>query len=98
MDKRFLILDTEGDSLVEVQRGAFTVGIRELSGVAYLVGVLVDDEEYLGGLYPSLDEAQQAVEMLMTFKPSAKNNAYQFPPPSEPVSSLEVLSVLKECF
>ena len=99
MDKRFLILDTDGEPLTEITRGAFTVGIRELSGVAYLVGVLVGEEEYFGALYPSLGEAQQAIQLLMTFKPTAKNNAYQFPQPSEPVTALEVLSTLtEECF
>ena len=94
-NKRFLILDTDGDVLVEVQRGAFTVGITEVVSVnSYLVGVYANETEYLGGLYPSLGEAQQAIAGLMTFKPSPKNNAYQFPQPSEPVSALEVLGTL----
>lgn len=94
MDTRFLILDTEEDSLVEVEHGAFTVGIREFGGVGYVVGVLVDEEEYLCGLYPTLDEAQQAVTDLMTFTPTAENSAFVSPPPSEPATALEVLTAV----
>ena len=95
MGKRFLILDTDGEPLTEITRGAFTVGITEVVSVnSYLVGVYTEGTEYLGALYPSLGEAQQAIQLLMTFKPSPKNNAYQFPQPSEPVSALEVLGTL----
>lgn len=90
----FAILNQDEEVLCDTQRGEFTVGIREIVGVGYLVGVFYDGDEYLCGLYRELDEATAAVSQLMTFEPTDTDTAFLFPSASEPVTALEIVDVM----
>ena len=90
-EKTFAVLNQDEELVCDVVPGAFTVGVREIVGVGYLVGVFYDGDEYHCGIYRELDEANEAVSEVLSFEPNKETNAFMFPLPSEPVTALEII-------
>ena len=90
-EKTFAVLNQDEELVCDVVPGAFTVGIREIVGVGYLVGVFSDGDEYHCGIYRELDEATEAVSEVLSFELNKETNAFMFPLPSEPVTALEII-------
>lgn len=93
-EKTFAVLNTDEELVCDVVRGAFTVGIREIVGVGYLVGVFYDGDEYHCGIYRELDEATEAVSEVLSFEPNKDATAFMFPKPTEPVTALEIIDAM----